>query len=111
MYLKMNKILKSFSRLFLDLGQKSLKARSKTLALGLVRGNSKKALDAGCREGYYSNKLKDKGYEVTSIDKEVKFKGCIKADLNNRLPFKDGYFDLVWCSEVMQYLKIPSSYY
>lgn len=103
-------ILDKLKELPIDLGQGSLKEKTKgkLIALGLIKKvTNKKALDAGCRAGTQSEFLKKKGYRVTSIDIEKKYKYCKIVNLNKKLPFKNNSFDLIWCSEVIEHLKNP----
>ena len=103
-------ILNYLKKIPIDFGQANLRftTKGKLIALNLIdNGEGKKALDVGCREGYQSEFLKKKGYSVTSIDIEKKYKLCKIVDVNKKLPFKDGTFDLIWCSEVIEHLESP----
>lgn len=103
-------ILNLFKKLPIDLGQANLRktTKGKLIALSHVpKGNGKKALDVGCREGYQTKWLEKKGYEVTSIYIEKKYRACRIVDVNKRLPFDDRSFDLIWCSEVIEHLDDP----
>ncbi|MBI4739626.1 class I SAM-dependent methyltransferase [Candidatus Woesearchaeota archaeon] len=103
-------ILNLLKKLPIDLGQANLRktTKGKLIALSHVpKGNGKKALDVGCREGYQTKWLEKKGYEVTSIDIEKKYEACRIVDVNKRLPFDDRSFDLIWCSEVIEHLDNP----
>ncbi len=94
----------------IDLGQQTVAeyTKGKQIALGLVpAGEGKRALDVGAREGHQTRWLRERGYEVTSIDVEPCFPECIKVDANERLPFDDDQFDCVWCSEVIEHLNDP----
>jgi len=94
----------------IDLGQGHLRkdTKGKIIAFSWVQeSKGKKALDVGCREGYQSKLLEERGYKVTSIDIEKKYEKCRIVDVNKKLPFKDNYFDLIWCSEVIEHLKDP----
>lgn len=95
----------------LDLGQRDVagKTKGKQIALGLVPpGDGKKALDVGARAGVQTAWLRSRGYEVTPIDYEPVTDECLQVDANQRLPFADGSFDLVWCSEVIEHLQDPA---
>jgi 2-polyprenyl-3-methyl-5-hydroxy-6-metoxy-1,4-benzoquinol methylase len=95
----------------LDLGQRDVadRTKGKQIALGLIPpGNGGKALDVGARDGVQTAWLKARGYQVTSIDVEPGFEGCLQVDANQRLPFEDKSFDLVWCSEVIEHLQDPA---
>jgi len=95
----------------IDFGQGYLreKTKGKQIALSLIRtkqGGS--ALDVGCGFGAQTQNIQKKGYKVTAVDTSVVFEGCIKLDLNEKLPFNNNSFDLVWCSEVIEHLKSPN---
>jgi 2-polyprenyl-3-methyl-5-hydroxy-6-metoxy-1,4-benzoquinol methylase len=101
------KLIDLAKRLPVDLGQGNLRTttKGKLIALDLVPdGTDRRALDVGCREGDQTRWLEARGYEVTSIDIEPAFEGCQMVDVNEGLPFSDGSFDLVWCSEVIEHL-------
>lgn len=94
----------------IDLGQKEMRYRSygRIVALQLAsNGNGKKALDAGCAEGFYTEKLKNQGWDVTAIDKKPEYKNAQAADLNQGIPFHDNSFDIAWSTEVIAYLENP----
>lgn len=105
------KLLSLVKKLPIDLGQGNLRksTKGKAIALSLVRnGKNKKALDVGCREGFQSEFLRKRGYSVISVDIEKRYKNCIIADVNKKLPFKNESFDLIWCSEVIEHLGSPA---
>jgi len=77
-------------------------------------GNTISVLDAGCGHGYFSNLLGEKGYrpvgidisdkaieKATSLYSGIDFKVC---SLENRLPFEDKTFDVVWSTEVIEHI-------
>ena len=77
---------------------------------------NKKVLDVGCSTGYLGQKLEKRGAEVTGIDiSKVALKKAQEVlsftkvvDLNEgELPFKDGTFDLIVASEVIEHLFKP----
>jgi len=100
-------LVRLLKKLPIDLGQYEVRYRTKgkRIAFDLVPdGAGKKALDVGCRDGYWSEKLKAKGYTVVSCDLEPHYPGAITLNANQRLPLGDSEFDLVWCSEVIEHL-------
>jgi 2-polyprenyl-3-methyl-5-hydroxy-6-metoxy-1,4-benzoquinol methylase len=98
-------------RVPIDLGQGAVAetTEGKQIALRMVPpgGPGRTALDVGCREGVQTRWLAERGYAVTSIDKEPRFAGGIAVDLNDGVPFASASFDLVWCSEVLEHLADP----
>lgn len=105
----LRRIIRILKKLPLDFGQYELRytTKGKRIAYELV-GKGGKALDLGCRDGYWSERLKEKGYEVVSCDIEPHYAGAITVDANSRLPFAESEFDLVWCTEVIEHLLNPS---
>ncbi len=104
-------VLALLRKIPLDLGQRDVagKTKGKQIALGLVPpGHGQKALDVGARAGVQTAWLRGRGYEVTPIDYEPVTDECLQVDANQRLPFDDGSFDLVWCSEVIEHLQDPA---
>src|SRR3989344_45334 len=95
----------------LDLGQGNLRhtTQGKKIALSLIdrHAQGKTALDVGCRDGYFSEILKNYCYRVTSIDIEKAYPDGQIIDANHPLPFADNTFDLIWCSEVIEHLINP----
>jgi 2-polyprenyl-3-methyl-5-hydroxy-6-metoxy-1,4-benzoquinol methylase len=79
--------------------------------LGDVSG--KRVLDAGCGDGTYSRRLNSLGAIVTGIDGSVEMISMAKryparldlgfevADLTKKLPFRDGYYDVVLANMVL----------
>jgi 2-polyprenyl-3-methyl-5-hydroxy-6-metoxy-1,4-benzoquinol methylase len=95
----------------LDLGQRDVAGRTKgkQIALDLVPdGAGRTALDVGARAGVQTEWLRARGYTVTPIDADPVTPDCLKVDANQRLPFDDAAFDLVWCSEVIEHLEDPA---
>jgi SAM-dependent methyltransferase len=91
-----------------DLGQGSLRSttKGKQIAMNLVppARSGATALDVGCREGIQTHWLEQRGYRVTSIDKEPLYARAQRVDIECGLPFPDEQFDLLWCSEVIEHL-------
>jgi SAM-dependent methyltransferase len=95
----------------LDFGQEEIRYRSygKIIALDLVGpGNGKNALDVGCHDGFWAEKLKNLGWNMTCLDKKTSYPGAITHDVDLGLPFPDASFDLVWSSEVIAYFTDPA---
>lgn len=65
--------------------------------LGLVNRDFRRALDLGCRDGYLTRRLRERGIDVTAAEAGGRFAraaGAVLCD-EDRLPFADGAFDLV----------------
>jgi SAM-dependent methyltransferase len=75
------------------------------------------ALEIGCGDGFFSSELATRGCRVTGLDfssaaveqarRRVPRAEFMVHDLSNPLPFPDGSFDVVWCSEVLEHLFAP----
>lgn len=85
------------------------------IILNLIADKSK-VLDIGCGDGVLGEMLiKEKGCEVFGIDldeigvKEAKRRGvkAIILNIDDGLPFKNNEFDVVVCSDVLQYSNKP----
>ena len=48
------------------------------------------------------------GYRVASIDIDACYEKCVVTNANDPLPFRDGVFDVVWSSEVIEHLEDPA---
>jgi len=75
-------------------------------------GHHGKLLDAPAGPGTISRKLKDAGFDVVAVDINPDLFclpgiSCKKADLNVDLPFSDGTFDYVLCSNGIEHLENP----
>lgn len=105
-------LVAAFKALPIDLGQGALRERTmgKRIALSAVptAAPGARALDIGCREGIQGRWLARRGYTVTGIDLEPQCAGALVVDVDDGLPFPDGHFDLVWCSEVLEHLRDPA---
>ncbi len=104
------RLIDALKHIPLDLGQGNLSTttKGKLIALDLVPdGHGRTALDVGAREGNQTRWLQARGYTVTSVDVESLFPECQVVDANERLPFDDASFDLVWSSEVIEHLHAP----
>jgi len=106
-------LIEVLKKLPVDLGQANLRGTTKGKLIALENvpdGDGCRALDVGCREGLQSEWLKTKGYEVTSIDIERVYPEALVVDANERLPFDDASYDLIWCSEVIEHLRDPEHF-
>src|SRR2546425_10597696 len=88
-----------------DFGQYEVRhtTKGKVILLGLLEdGRGKKALDLGCREQYWTQKVKAKGYEVVSVDIEAQQRSVLRVDADDTLPSPDSTVGGVWCSAVFE---------
>ena len=75
-------------------------------------GRGKKVLDLGCLGGQFSKLIKDQNNDVYGV--ELNSRAAAEADkrgirvklfdLNDGIPFEDGFFDAVFAGEVLQFL-------
>jgi len=94
------------------------------IRVGLVfrvmpRDVGRAVLDVGCGDGYLCNELVRRGWHgVVGVDLarsrldyvQSRFPSIRLAQTDiHRLPFKDGQFDLVTCSEVLEHLEDPEA--
>ena len=83
------KITNLLKKLPIDLGQAEMKEKSKGKVIGfsyIPDGSGKNALDIGCRDGYWSKKIQQKGYLVESIDIEPHYELAKKLDEGKTKP-------------------------
>ena len=99
--------------------QKHLEAYLDRMYLHLKFTGAKKVLDAGCGEGFVYRAMRKRGYsgEWTGFDNsEQAIKLCKQATPEAEwhvgsayeLPFKNGSFELVFSSQVLEHLKGPA---
>lgn len=106
-------LISLLKKLPIDVGQAEKKHNTagKMIAFSIVHSvppaEGKNALDIGCRDGYWSECLKGKGFKVISLDIEPFYPSAIRHDVESGLPFGDKSFDLVWCTEVIEHLNNP----
>ena len=71
------------------------------------------SLDVGCGMGEFAILLKKRGFNVYCTDGSKRYVknaenlgfNAKQTDFNNTLPFKDGFFDLVSCLEVIEHIE------
>ncbi len=84
----------------------------------LPKPSNSLALDVGCGAGFFSKELASRGFLIEGIDlspvalshaQEAVPTGHFSAhNLAMPLPFPNAYFDVVWCSEVLEHLFSPA---
>lgn len=95
----------------------SVEKRTKTILNPMLKmlteeGTNLKVLDAGCGNGEKSELIIKLGNEVWGIDKDLgKLKEAEKrgvkifeGDLEKNLPFESNFFNVVWCSAVLEHI-------
>jgi len=104
-------ITRALKKLPIDFGQYEVRytTKGKLIAYDLVPLGKGTALDLGCRDGYWSRKLNEKGYQVVAADLEPCYAPARQIDANEPLPFSDESFDVVWFSEVIEHLRRPDA--
>ena len=76
--------------------------------LGLVPAGGRRALDIGARDGHFSRRLAERFDEVVALDLQAPAIqhpriASLAGDIT-QLPFDDGTFDFVLCSEVLEHI-------
>lgn len=74
-----------------------------------------KVLDLAAGQGPLSYHLSQRGFDVTATEvytDQFKAPGvpCIKANLNERIPFDDASFDLILAVEILEHLEAPRAF-
>lgn len=92
------------------MGTSRIKAHN--LVIGMLRNAGKpgKILDTPAGTGIISRKLQDAGFDVYAADIAPELFNlpgiqCKKADLNARLPYKNGFFDYILNSNGIEHLE------
>jgi SAM-dependent methyltransferase len=86
------------------------------ITLSLVDGEPcGRALDLGAGQGALSQRLQERGFDVTAADINAgQFRaagvGFAKLDLNEALPFPDQSFSLVLAVEILEHLEAPRAF-
>ncbi|MGQ9624524.1 MAG: class I SAM-dependent methyltransferase [Candidatus Bathycorpusculaceae bacterium] len=108
-YLKYSSRKRLIERHFLDV----LKWASDVLNLNLLAGKGKTALDVGCAYGYAVRVLGSLGYRAYGVDvskyglrqaKKGQATDFVVCDVQEGLPFKENFFDLITCIGVLEHL-------
>jgi 2-polyprenyl-3-methyl-5-hydroxy-6-metoxy-1,4-benzoquinol methylase len=92
------------------MGKSRAKAHNLIIEILKNAGKSGKILDAPAGTGTISRKLQDAGFDVYAVDIAPELFSlagvqCEKADLNARLPYKDGFFDYILNSNGIEHLE------
>ncbi len=90
----------------------------KTLLANLARGpraellerviltGDRSVLDVGCRDLYFTDRLRSRGYAVVPADLEPSHEGIQRLDIQ-QMAFEDGAFDIVLALEVLEHVGDP----
>lgn len=77
----------------------------------LGKGRPSRVLDIPCGAGAFTKRLADAGVEVYPADIEnlLRFENALfrKADMNEALPYGDGFFDALACIDGIEHLERP----
>lgn len=95
-------------------------SHSRLLALfpPVVGGGPARVLDVGCGPGYLCEVLRDRGYQVTGVERagwgppagSVKGYALVEADLEQGLPaLAGGPFDAIVCADILEHLREPAA--
>lgn len=109
---------KTIDNLLSHTGDVALRRRAKWIIQKLGPKNGEKILDLGCGDGFYLYLLSNLGIKLNlfgadfdinalnSAKKNINSKNfkLIKADIMEKLPFKDDFFDGIVMSEVLEHL-------
>jgi SAM-dependent methyltransferase len=99
-----------FKKFPLDLGQKELRyrTRSSRLAVELCgNGYGGRLLDLGCASGFWSEKLKQREWVVSSVDIRTEYLPALQHDLNLGIPYPNNEFDMVFSTATIAYMRNP----
>ncbi len=93
-------------------------SRYKKVAKLVLEENPGKLLDIGCSSADFSSSFVGLGWDVYGVEiaankaKEAKAKGikAVVGDFAKQLPFKDGFFDVVFAGEVIEHVVDTDSF-
>lgn len=114
-----NSYYKYYKRLYEDFSVEEYSIKAAQIILDLIKSEIKendKVLEAGCGNGEFAAILKERlSVNITGIEisksgiKKAKRKGVnvIRADLQNKFPFREGEFDIIFSGQVLEHLYDP----